>query len=148
MSNLDVAKETVDALENKDWDAASALMADDFTFEGGTPEPIDKDGFLGLSKAMATAMPDWSYQAHDFAQLDDDDDVSCTVNVGGTHTGQLNLPAMGITGVAPTGKSARSPDEKITLSIRDGKVAKLHADVPPNGGVAGVLQQIGVTPPG
>jgi predicted ester cyclase len=146
MSNLDVAKQAFDALEKQDWDAASALMTDDFTFDGPVPQPIDRDGFLGLSKAMAAAMPDWSYQAHDFAE--DGDAVTCTVNVGGTHTETLDLAAMGITGVPASGKSARNPDEKITLTIRGDKVAKLHADVPPDGGVAGVLTQIGVTPPG
>ena len=71
MSNSDAARGTFQLMEAHDFDGAEALMTDDFKSEGPVPEPVDRDGFLALQRAMATAFPDWSFQARDFSEQGD-----------------------------------------------------------------------------
>jgi predicted ester cyclase len=122
------------------------MMTDDFTFSGPVPEPIDAQGFIGLMQALGAAMPDWTYQARDF-RAEGPDRVACTVTVGGTHTGTLSLPPLGVSDLAPTGIAARNPDETVHLTVRGDQIANVHTDVPPDGGVAGILRQLGVDVP-
>ncbi|HEY5164957.1 MAG TPA: nuclear transport factor 2 family protein [Acidimicrobiia bacterium] len=147
MGNLDVAKTVVDLLEAQRFDQARAMMTDDFSFSGPVPEPIDADGFIGLMQALSAGLPNWSYRARDF-RAEGPDRVTCTVTVGGTHTETLSLPPLGVSNLAPTGIEARNPDETIHLTVRGDQIANLHADVPPDGGVAGIVRQLGVDVPG
>ena len=73
--------------------------------------------------------------------------MRCTVTVQGTHTATISLPFRGIPDLPATGRVARNPDEAVALTVRDGKAARLHADVPPDGGLAGMLRQFGADIP-
>jgi SnoaL-like domain len=145
MGNAQTAQEYFGALDRTDFDAARSMMTDDFTFSGPGPEPIDGDGFLGLTRAISVGFPDWRFRASGFQE--DGDVVHLTVEVGGTHTGTLSLPFLGIPDVPATGIAARNPVEPTDLTFRAGKIANLHADVGADGGVAGILGQIGVQLP-
>jgi ketosteroid isomerase-like protein len=145
MSNSDVARQVFELIEAQNFDGAAALMTDDFTFEGPVPEPVDRDGFLGLQRAMATAFPDWTFQARDFTEQGDT--VNATVSVGGTQTGTLSLPFLGLPDVARTGRSVRNPDEALRMTVRDGMVAGVHVAPVQGGGVPGILTSLGVSLP-
>jgi hypothetical protein len=143
MSNSDVARQAIDLLEAQDFDGAAAMMTDDFTFDGPVAEPVDREGFLVLSRAMATAFPDWTYRARDFRE--EGDTVTATVNVGGTQTGTLSLPFLGMPDVAPTGISVRNPDEALQMTVRGEQVAGVRVDPVAGGGVPGILTGLGVS---
>ena len=146
MSNIDVVQGATAAMERHDFDTARGMMTDDFTFSGPVPEPIDRDGFLGLMQAITTGIPDWTFGMRDFHE--DGDVVRGIAHVGGTHTGTISLPFMGIPDLPATGRKAENPDEPVAMTVRAGKLANLHADVGPEGGVAGILRQLGATLPG
>jgi SnoaL-like domain len=145
MSNSDVARHAIDLLESQDFDGAAALMTDDFTFEGPVAEPVDREGFIGLSRAMAAAFPDWTFQARDFRERGDT--VTATVNVGGTQTGTLSLPFLGLPDVAPTGSASATRTRPSQMTVRDGKLAGLRVDPVAGGGVPGILSGLGVSLP-
>jgi hypothetical protein len=146
MGNLDVARAALAALDRHDYDTLRSMMTDDFCCSGPVPEPIDADGFVGLMRALTAGIPDWSYRARDF-RIEGADAVRCTVTVGGTHSGTLSLPGLGVPDLPPTGIAARNPDETVHLRVRGGQIARVHADAPPDGGVAGLLRQLGAQVP-
>ncbi len=60
MSAIDIVKVALAAVEAGDFKKADGVIADDMVFAGPVPEPLGKQEFLGVQKAMLTAMPDWS----------------------------------------------------------------------------------------
>ena len=74
--------------------------------------------------------------------------VRVAVQITGTHTNDLDLTPMGMTKVPATGKSVSNPVEHPEITIKDGKITSIHvADVTPDGGVGGILKQLGVEMP-
>jgi len=94
---------------------------------------------------MLAAFPDWSFNLSD---------VQVTGNVAhtkhqitGTHTGNLDLSALGLPVVPATGKAVKLPVEYGDFTFEGGKVVRLHVDVPADGGIPAMLQQLGVEMP-
>ncbi len=53
----------------------------------------------------------------------------------------------GMPPVPATGKKVVLPEEKHEYTLKDGKLVRLVVESPPDGGVPGMLAQIGVTLP-
>lgn len=49
--------------------------------------------------------------------------------------------------IAATGKKIALPEEKHEYTLKDGKLQRLVVDIPPDGGIPGMLAQIGVAVP-
>ena len=96
--------------------------------------------------AMSAAFPDWSFNASEF--VEEGDTVRVTVQITGTHTGDLDLSPMGLPKVPATGKKIKNPVEHPVVTIKGGKITGVHVgDVTPDGGVPGILKQLGVELP-
>jgi predicted ester cyclase len=145
MSNIDVFKAGLAALEARDMKKVDSLISDDFVFAGPVPQPISKREFIGLQSALIAAMPDWKFNASDFKEQGDK--VMAQGHISGTHTAPLNLPPFGIQNFAPTGKHVQLPYEPITATVKDGKLTRLEAAHVEGGGVPGVLAQLGIKLP-
>jgi hypothetical protein len=94
---------------------------------------------------MTAGFPEWKINPMNFKE--EGDQVKFAVQITGTHTQPLSLPMPGMPPIPPTGKEIRNPREPITATVRNGKVTRLEATVVPNGGVMGVLNQLGVQMP-
>ena len=145
MSNIDVFKAGLAALEARDKKKVDELVADDMVFAGPVPQPIGKHEFLGLQFALIDAMPDWKFNASDFKE--EGDKVMAKGHISATQTAPLNLPAMGIQSFPATGKHVQLPYEPLTATVKNGKLTRLEAAHVEGGGVMGILTQIGVKMP-
>lgn len=73
--------------------------------------------------------------------------VHMTVQISGTHNGELDLSDMGLPKVPATGNKIRLPREKAELKIEGGKVRYFKTSANPEAGVSGILKQLGVAIP-
>jgi ketosteroid isomerase-like protein len=140
MSNTDIVKAGMAAWCSGDWATLSALAADDFTLIGVTPQPLDKNAFIGLGHALVSAFPDWNFNADNFSE--NGDQVSLKTRITGTHTGTL-AAIPGVPPVPATGKHVETGQEIQTYTLRDGKISQLNIQIEPGGGVAGMYAQVG-----
>lgn len=132
----------IEAFQAGDFDTAASYLADDFVFSGPTPEPISGAAWLGLSAALRAAFPDLNYN---FRVVSVDGDVATTTTqLYGTHTGNLDLSGIGMGIIPATGKSVSLPVEGGEAIVEDGKLISLHIHSTPEGGIMGILSQLGV----
>jgi hypothetical protein len=73
--------------------------------------------------------------------------VRTTNQLTGTHSGDLDLSGMGMGVIPATGKSFSLPPEESEATVEGGKMVALHVYSTPEGGLAGILRQIGVEIP-
>lgn len=145
MSNLDTAKNLANALETRDLEGLQAFLADDFRAKGGTLE-LNKAQTLGYLQIFFTAFPDHHF---DFTEFNENGDlVTCSGQETGTHTGVLNLNPLGMPVSLPaTGKAFRLPKSKYTFRVAGAKVVHFSEETVTGGGLAGILDQLGVKLP-
>ena len=144
MSNLDLARKALQAFTAGDVATLNNLMSDDFQFLGVTPQPLGKEEFLGFMQAMNTGFPGFKFE--EIGASESGDTVKIKHHITGTHTGPLNLP--GMPPIPATGKSIRLPEEASVFTFKGGKAVKYQAETAPDGGLPGMLKQLGVQMPG
>jgi hypothetical protein len=142
---IELVRQLFAHIENGDNDKAGAMLADDFKFSGPTPDPVDKKGFLDLHKALVSSMPDWSFNARDFRESGDF--VTLKAKVSGTQTRELNIPFLGIRSARATNTYVLNPEEKVEIGFDDNKISSIKVEKVVNGGVAGILSQLGIEMP-
>lgn len=140
MSNIDIAQQGLAAWSRGDIATLGSLLTDDFTLSGPTPQPVDKNAFLGLCSALIAAVPDWSFNPTDWRE--DGDMVYATYHVTGTHTGTL-AAIPGVPPVPATGKSIALAADQATYTFRGGQVSQLTIVTGPGSGVAGLYALVG-----
>lgn len=140
MSNIDLLQQGLDAFSRGDTATLSALLTDDYTFSGPTPQPLDKAAFLGLNRALISAIPDWTFTASDFRE--EGDKVYVNLVITGTHTGAL-AAIPGVPPVPATGKRVSVGPDQAIFTVRGGQISQQVVNVSPNSGVAGIYAQVG-----
>lgn len=145
MSNTDVFKSTMAAIEARDTKKVDGLISDAFQLSGPVPQPIGKREYVGLMSAAVAAIPDFKFNASDLKEQGDQ--VSGKFHISGTQTATLSLPALGIQSFAATGKHIQLPYEQITATFKNGQMTRLESGNTKGGGLAGVLEQIGAPMP-
>ena len=140
MSAIDNVRKGLEAWERGDSTTLAGLLTDDFTLSGPMPQPLNKEQFLALGRALHTAIPDWKFNASDFRE--EGDQVRVTVAITGTHTGVL-AAIPGVPAVPPTGKSIHLPTEHLTYTMRGELAAAQIVGSVPGGGVPGLYAQVG-----
>ena len=143
MSATTIVQTGMKAWENRDEDTLASLIADDFVMTGATPQALNKEAFVGLMHATLTAMPDWAFNVSSYAE--EGNTVIVKSHITGTQTGPLELP--GMPPIPATGIKVALPEETQTYIVRDGKLASLHVEDVPGGGIPGMLSQLGVALP-
>jgi predicted ester cyclase len=145
MNDIDVVKAGLAASEAGQAGKFADMLTDDMVFAGPVPKPVGKQEFVGLMTALVAAIPDWKFNGQDFKQ--DGDKVTTVFQITGTQTRELNLPIPGFQKFPASGKHVALPKEGITVTVKNGKIARLESAVVPGGGVNGVLAQLGVPMP-
>ena len=142
--STDIVKAVFEAMETKDFDKMSAMVTDDFTFSGPVPEPVGKEKWVSLQRALLNGFPDWKFNAsfHESGET-----VHIDVEITGTHDGDLDLSVMGLPNVPATGKSIKLPKGHMDATLSDGKLSSLVGKPTEGGGVMGILSQLGVELP-
>ena len=84
MSNTETVQAFMQALEARDFAAASSYLADDFIFSGATPKPLNKGQFMTVMKELKDGIPDLTFHLQDVHQRDST--VTATMQITGTQT--------------------------------------------------------------
>ena len=145
MNAIDVVKKGLAAAEAGQSSQFADTMADDMLFVGPVPQPLGKREFVSMQASLVAAMPDWKYNASNFVQ--NGDQVTASINITGTQTGELNLSLPGIPKIPATGKHVSLPDQPTTFTVKDGKVTRIEAVSSPDTGIPGILAQLGISLP-
>jgi hypothetical protein len=134
-----------DAIEAQQFDRAIDYLASDFQFSGPVPVPLNSLQWIRMHRALATAMPDITvnYIPNDHSY----GVVHGSVQLSGTHTTKLDLRIPGVPAVFATGKRITLPREKVDVAVECGKVTVLKVENLPDGGLMGILAQMGVALP-
>jgi len=142
MSNLEVAKRFADLLEAGELKGLQTLLAEDFRAKGATRE-LTKQQALGYLQIFFTAFPDHRFGFTDFEEKGDL--IQCIGQETGTHTGVLDLNPFGMPiSLPPTGKSFTLPKYVFTFRVAGDKVTFYGEEAVQGGGLAGILEQLGV----
>ncbi len=144
-TSTQIVSQVAAAIEAQNWDGVRALLSDDFKFSGAVPEPISAEQWIGVHRALAAAIPD--LRMNYVPSKSNGSHTSGTVKVTGTHKGEFNLPLPGIPRVAPTGNAIANPTEHVEVFVNDGRVTEWQVEPLPNGGLFGILTQMGVALP-
>src|SRR3990172_1578361 len=145
MTALEMASQLFQAIESKDTIAAAKLISDDFTFSGPVPKPISGGEWLAMQEGLGKAFPDWKFNSADLRE--EGGEIRGTVQITGTHKGELDLSALGMPNVPATGKAVKLPREELTLTVSNDKFASLSTAATQGAGVMGILSQLGVKVP-
>ena len=145
MNAQQITQKVLKAIEDQDWEGAQSLLAGDFTFSGAVPQPIGAAEWLGVHRALAKAMPDIRFNY--VATGGDDGLAEGTVQVSGLNTGELALPFPGLPHIPATGRRITNPRERVRVRAQGDKLTNYEVEQVPDGGVAGILKQMGVAVP-
>src|SRR3990172_5392306 len=135
MSALEMASKLFQAIEAKDTTAAANFISADFTFSGPVPQPISGGEWLAMQQNLTKAFPDWKFNQADLRE--EGGKVRGTVQITGTHKGELDLSALGMPNVPATGVAVKLPREEIYLAVSNGRFASLNTPTTDGGGVMG-----------
>lgn len=145
MNAQQIAQKVVKAIEDQDWQAAQALLADDYTFSGAVPQPIGGPEWLGVHRALAKAMPDLRFNF--VPGKTEGNTVEGAIQITGTHTGEFSLPMPGLPQVPATGKKITNAIEPVRVTARGDKLINWEVTPVPDGGLLGILSRMGATVP-
>lgn len=144
MTNTDVLKAAISAIEEKDFTKLDSLLSDDFKLTGLIHKPISKNDYVQVHNAISGAMPDFRFNLQDVKE--EGNKVKAKVNVTGTNTGEFSMKQWGLMNFPATGNKIALPEENIEVSVSNGKISEICVEKNdnPDAGVKGVLKQLGM----
>ena len=145
MENLELAKEFLSSIEQKNFDRVEELIDEQFSFRGPVPEPTDKKGFLEMHRALLAGLSNFKYNATDLKA--EGDVVTGNIEITAKHTATLDLSFMDGPVVEATQKEIKLPKEAFTSRIKESKVIEITSETPEDGGLRAILKQIGAEIP-
>jgi hypothetical protein len=127
--------------------AAAHLMTDDFKFFMGAPQPLDKRAFIGAMSLLLTALPDLKHTLSDIQVQDNI--VTLTELLIGTHTGIWNGAALGAPVIPPSGRVVTLPPYQLEFTVRGDKITQTRdlTSPSPETGLPGLLKVLGGVAP-
>ena len=144
MSGVGIVKSFMTALETSDFDSAAKSLDDNFFFGGWVPETLDKDQFLNLMRGLKAGIPDLKFNIHNLTLIKGTTTVQGTMQITGKQTGTIDLSALNVSSVQPTGRSISMPEENVVYVVEIDLITRMTVTPIPNGGIEGLLQQLGV----
>jgi hypothetical protein len=138
----------MEALEFKEFDKAATYLSDNFQFSGSTPLSLNKDKFISYSSALAAGMPNLSYHFHDLREvverLGEGNRVRAIIQITGTHTNDFQVLLLGFPPIPATNNSVLLPEEHWEYAVKGNAIAFIRVEPVSGGGIAGILEQLGV----
>jgi predicted ester cyclase len=145
MNKRETVQALMDSLQKGDFENAKTMLANDFQFSGSTPEPIDKEAWLGMSSSLKTAFPDLDYH---FKVIGADGDVvRSTMQLSGTHSGSFDLTNMDMGVIPATNKAFSAKLEKTKVTVRENKITAWVVEPTESAGLMAILKQLDVKMP-
>jgi predicted ester cyclase len=106
--------------------ANQAYLADNFQSldKDGTPV-MNKEAYINLASTLTSAFGDIKWVLHGLRQ--DGDGVIMSGHFEGTHTGEVDLSAMGLGVIKPTGKKIVWPEALVEYKVDGDKILSERA---------------------
>jgi hypothetical protein len=143
MNAENIAREFVKVFNQGNYDSINGFLEDGFQFSGATPEPMNGAQWIGMSRTLRSAFPDINYRMR--VESSDGATVRVSTQLSGTHSAPLDLTKMGMGVIEATGKAFSLPQEFSSATVTEGKLSQLQMEPSENGGLKGILGQLGVT---
>jgi hypothetical protein len=137
----DLPQRFLGAVARGDFAAAASLAAPDFRFSTPRSGEVALEPWLDIYRSLLRAIPDLAFTVSDVEE--DGNRVTGSLRTTGTHTGPLDLPMMGVEGLAPSGASIDLPLEHFEMQVADGRIHAIVSRPPADGGLSGLLRQLG-----
>lgn len=138
--SAETIKSFLSSLEWKNFEKAASCLSDNFAFSGPVPQPLNKSETMAFVQALITAIPNLAF--HLQATQVQDDKGSATIQITGTHSGELALP--GRPPIPATEAEISLPEEHLEFTfLDDDTISAITTDSGPRGDVAALLQQLG-----
>jgi hypothetical protein len=146
MDNRELVEGFFVTLDEGELDEAMTYLTDDFRFYSSTfPDGIDAYNWMGLLGAWRAAAPDMRFNLR-LVEMEGDT-ARVMSRITGTHTGDLDLSAMGLGVVPATGIAFVGGEEESEGLIEGGRIKWIRIFDSPETGFASVLGQLGVEMP-
>ncbi len=144
MSVEQVARDFIAKMDDEN--VTKSYLTPDAVATGGVlPQTIPASEAFKVMKALKTAFPDLKFDIQNVTVKGNQATVQAKWS--GTNKGPLNMPLPGMQSIPPTGKHVSVKDTYI-VTVQGDKVSRLEVNSPPDGGIPGALNQIGVKVPG
>lgn len=142
MNKRETVQALMDSIQQGDLDNAKSMLADNFTFSGSLPEPMNKADWLEMSRGMKKAFPDLNYH---FKVIGADGDVvKSTMQLSGTHNEAFDLTKMNMGTYPATNKTFSVKVEKLKVTVKDHKVSAWVVEPNDSAGLDEILRQLEV----
>ena len=141
------------SLEAKDFDTASTYLADNFIFSGWTPQPLATEQFLTVMSGLKEGIPNLAYHFHTIHDRRDPQDtlqesyVKVTTRITGIQTDSFILPPLGMPPIPQMAGTISMPEETWSFMLANDKITRIAVGHVPDGGIQGLLHQIGIDMP-
>jgi predicted ester cyclase len=145
MKASEVINACFSALDAKDLTKAGKLLSDKLEVVGVAPEPQGKNEFINVHRALFSGIPDFNF--HHKIIKENGNRLGVKVQITGTHTKEMTAPIPGLKNIPATWKAIKMPEEECDITVTDDKITRLEIRQVPGGGIAGLLNQIGVKLP-
>ena len=142
MTKAEVIIKAFATIEDQNWNKADDYFSEDFIFTGAVSGPISKAEFELLYRAIQGGIPDLKFNLHDIRV--EQDKVHAIVQLTGTHSNYLEIPIPGIDPIIASNREIKMPEEEIEFSFKKNLINKMHVSPVLNGGLSGLLHQLGV----
>jgi SnoaL-like domain len=141
MTKSDVVRKLLDALDTGDFDTARELLAADFAVTPHTTgKPMGREEWIDIHRAVHESFPTIRHNPSDFRE--DGDEVHIQINTTARNDRPVRLQQFGIEELPATGIEIRSPPNPATFTVKDGVVTGVHSELPPGGGLPGMIDEI------
>jgi hypothetical protein len=151
MNGADIVKQFMIALETQEFTLASDYLADDFTYTGMLPRPLNKKQFITLMKELKYGMPNMSLNVRDIREtsneLKQEQNAECTVQLTGTQSNAMELVPLSLPTIPETNRRIILPPEQWRFTIMNDKISAIFVPPVSGGGIPGLLQQLGIDIP-
>jgi predicted ester cyclase len=142
MNKRETVQALMDSIQEGDFDNAKSMLADNFTFSGSMPEPINKEAWLEMSMGMKKAFPDLNYH---FKVIGADGDVvKSTTQLSGTHSAVFDMTKMNMGTLPATNKTFSVKVQKTKVTVKDDKISAWVAEPNDGAGLEAILDQLKV----
>jgi hypothetical protein len=135
----------MDSVQKGDFEKARSLLSHDFQFSGPVPEPINAEGWMGMSKSLKKAFPNLEYQFKLESMAGETAEISAQLK--GMNSGDFDLTGMHMGVIPATNKSFTAAREYGKVTVKGDKVTSWATTPIEGAGLMAILDQLGIKPP-
>ncbi len=140
VSKIDIVINFMHAMESEHFNVARELTSNDFIFEDPSGSKFDINYFINVHSPLITACQPWTFGMSNFR--DNKNSVFFVSQIRAKHTKDLIHSILGIK-MRATNININLPKMSVTCKFSDEKIAYLKVSAPKDGGLSGLLHQIG-----